>query len=351
MSFSPSSLTMRKSQTALVWSGPDDGGYNRLFTINSNGVFKFEHLPTGGTPPADCNHYDFKVTALTPGAGSVIARYVDNTGAVKKTDYLWIYVKSPQAPTINAINNPDGSVEVTIQTNEAGGATYYTTDGSQPGVNTNLWEGVPIVFDQIGSYTVKAVTYFDLDYSATVTRSITIGPPQKPNIEWPSGSYTDKLLTSIYAQYGDVYYTVDGSDPQTSETAILYTGPVLIEETCKLRAKNFKLGQWGEEDFKDYTIMPLWNPYTKEGMDGMRLCIDQKLLAAGKPIWSWARDINAFETPILKTDIIELRQALEAVVGVQSWTEVGLMSQGNNAKDEVWYDLRTKVRKMMGWIS
>ena len=60
--------------------------------------------------------------------------------------------------------------------------------------------------------------------------------PSAPEANPPAGSYTEKQLVTLTAQDGcQIFYTIDGTDPKTSGTAVEYTSPIEIERTTELK--------------------------------------------------------------------------------------------------------------------
>lgn len=56
-----------------------------------------------------------------------------------------------------------------------------------------------------------------------------------------AGLYNSEQLISLSSAAGDIYYTLDGSNPTTS--SVLYTAPIPISETTIIRARTFESGK------------------------------------------------------------------------------------------------------------
>jgi hypothetical protein len=74
--------------------------------------------------------------------------------------------------------------------------------------------------------------------TVTVTYSIS-------NLKSPEITVDNDFNVNITQSDGaDIYYTIDGSDPQTSETAVLFSDPFAVSETCTVSARAKKDNEW-----------------------------------------------------------------------------------------------------------
>ena len=130
-------------------------------------------------------------------------------------------------PSISCQNNM-----VTIQA-PGSDSVYYTIDGSVP--DTTKTEYVsPFTISQ--TVTVKAIAYFGELQSAVSSRSCTyIQPPAQPSI-----TVTDNMVTIACPSADSVYYTTDGTEPDSSKTR--YSAPFAISSAVTVKAVGYKSG-------------------------------------------------------------------------------------------------------------
>lgn len=111
-------------------------------------------------------------------------------------------------------------------TSSTQGTIYYTTDGSIPDENSEVYT-TPI-FLETGSYTISALFINEYGISSEVvakTYVIDVLKPEAPDVETYSGEYTTPTFIKVLVPSGcDVYYTTDGTVP-TSQSA-LYAGAI-----------------------------------------------------------------------------------------------------------------------------
>ena len=144
---------------------------------------------------------------------------------------------------------------------------YYTTDGSDPTTSSTIYTG-PINLTGEGTTTLK---FFAVDSagntSEIVTRTYTIDKTRPTATTDPvEGTYnTRKSITLTANDNLDanpvIYYTTDGSDPQTSSTRIQYTGAITINTTTTLKfAAKDAAGNWSPVYNQTYTMIDITAP-------------------------------------------------------------------------------------------
>ncbi len=134
------------------------------------------------------------------------------------------------------------SVSISTQTNPAGAAIYFTTDGSDPIADPMYLYTDPISVSE--TTTIKAIAQYPGLYPSEIhTGSFTItGTVDAPTFDPLPGSYENPvdLVISTALSETSIYYTLDGTEPSDiSPTSILYTGPVALgvgEHYVKSRA-------------------------------------------------------------------------------------------------------------------
>lgn len=133
-------------------------------------------------------------------------------------------VFSPEAGTYSEVQ------EITISS-ETGGDIYYTTDGTDPTVETGTKYEQPVLLQTEGKFEIRAIAVNKNGIPSTVASAdYTIEFPieNAPAVTPSTGQYTQPVQITITVPEGyTAYYTMDGStpDPESSSTE-KYTGPV-----------------------------------------------------------------------------------------------------------------------------
>ena len=131
----------------------------------------------------------------------------------------------------------DNSLSVSISCPAEGATIHYTTDGSEPTVNSPVCRR----FRVNGRTTVKAIAEEDGILSDVVTAEYALGQCADPVITPNDGAtfeWAGELVSiSWQGEDGVLRYTTDGSDP-TSESPV-YNGPFTINDTTIVKAKAF----------------------------------------------------------------------------------------------------------------
>lgn len=165
------------------------------------------------------------------------------------------------------------------------GTIYYTTDGSVPNENSQIYTAP--LFLENGNHTVSAL--FINDYgirSEVVTKSyhINLEVPGAPEVELYSGIYTQPMMISVNGQEGcTTFYTTDDSQP--TKDSVPYSGPIPMP----LGTTNFKFvnvnenGVYSDVTMRTYTLRLRNTLTTDEAVERLigRLVETHYLLNAG----------------------------------------------------------------------
>jgi hypothetical protein len=156
-------------------------------------------------------------------------------GAGNQVDIYGLLASAQQAPapTIGpATTTYSGTLMVTLSDSIAGATFYYTTNGSTPTVNSNVYSGA---FPITASATITAIASVSgmlMSPPTAVTFTSTSDAPN-PVFQRPAGSYTPSTSVTITdaSSAATIYYTIDGTTPTTASPK--YTGaiPVTVSET------------------------------------------------------------------------------------------------------------------------
>ena len=130
---------------------------------------------------------------------------------------------------IAGINNTDKPIKQTIKFGD-----YFGKGDFQYELWTDTDRGLYRTFDQLQdkhSITIEIPPY--RGYAGRVSRLA---------LNYYGGEITDKVILKEWSG-GEIYYTLDDSDPENSNTRIRQTKPIKLERSCYLRACLIKDGQ------------------------------------------------------------------------------------------------------------
>ncbi len=156
-----------------------------------------------------------------------------------------VFVRDPNA--FAPVFSPgDGSLfantlNVTITSSAPDASIYYTTNGADPDPNSIPYTGS---FSISATTTLKARAYVSGSPPSAI-RSVTytkMGKVAVPQISPPNGGfvYSLDIYMSTATSGANIYYTLDGSDPNDSST--LYTGSFPITAGGTVKARAYKSG-------------------------------------------------------------------------------------------------------------
>lgn len=136
---------------------------------------------------------------------------------------------------------------VTITCPTADADIYYTLDGSDPTESSTLYNPLSMGITISATTTVKARAYKDgMNASAVVTALYTIDLTDvaTPGFNPPGGAYSavQSVEITCATANADIYYTLDGTDPD--ETSTLYTAPntITVAATTTIKARAYATG-------------------------------------------------------------------------------------------------------------
>ena len=145
------------------------------------------------------------------------------------------YVAPLTAPMVS-LTKVFGGVKVSLSGSESGAAYYYTLNGTTP-TNTSSKYTSPITVEK--TCTIKVVSYKNGSYSASKATTITV--PNSGTVssnQNPDTKYEKAIDVSLFCSTADsvIYYTLDGTDPRTSNTVLEYSKPITISKNTTLKA-------------------------------------------------------------------------------------------------------------------
>jgi peptidoglycan/xylan/chitin deacetylase (PgdA/CDA1 family) len=213
---------------------------------------------TNGSDPTNSPTATLYTGAFTVPATATVKYYsTDNAGNAETVNSQQIQIDTTAPTTTISCNGAacsagwyNGPVQVTLSASETGGPgvanTYYTTDGSAPTMSSTLYTGA---FTVPATATVK---FFSTDNAGNAEAvnsqqvQIDTSPPSTTiscnGAACSSGWYNGSVKVALPAAdnsggsgVNSTFYTTDGSDPATSPTATLYTGPFTVPATATVK--------------------------------------------------------------------------------------------------------------------
>jgi hypothetical protein len=178
-------------------------------------------------------------TATTLNAIAVAPNFANS--AVGSADYTILILTAAATPTFSPSPGVVSSgTTVTISSTTVGAMIYYTTDGTQPGTaaggSTSLYSG-PITITAATTINAIAVATGYLD-SAVASGNYTLTPAVTPVFTPDQGAVAagSTVAISTTTPNASIYYTTDGTSPQTSATKMLYVAPIPITAATTINA-------------------------------------------------------------------------------------------------------------------
>ena len=176
---------------------------------------------------------DFYMETEQPGKISALLQDCEDQNVLSTvSDYISeAPVFTPESGTYDEVQ------EITISS-ETGGEIYYTTDGTDPTVETGTKYEQPVLIQTEGEVEIRAIAVNANGIPSTVSSSVyTVEFPiaDAPAVTPSTGQYTGPEQITITVPEGyTAYYTMDGSrpDPDSSSTE-KYTGPVNMPENTQ----------------------------------------------------------------------------------------------------------------------
>jgi len=275
----PSSLFLSPVKIAVT-QGPNLSTGQELRIYNSNGSFSFRTSSKGGakahkfsfSTDNGANITEIVFTATKFGVssdegtlssktwtGDAAEVTFTTTGEVNITKIEVTYgIPDPTKtakpsiviePTVEGANALYCDNEVTISCSTEGAKIYYTTDGTTPTEQSNVY-GDPFVVKNAGVTAIKAMAVAEGQTASVIaSASVEIKQAGFPKFSPEAGTYDEIPLEISIASpttEATIYYTTDGSDPSDEANAsrVEYKEPFTIDRTTTVKA-TAKLGNTG----------------------------------------------------------------------------------------------------------
>lgn len=143
----------------------------------------------------------------------------------------------------------NGQVIVSIE-KPFGWTVYYTTDGSDPSVNSTEWNGPLVLSDKDGALVKLLAKSVNGGTGAIYTYEIKFPQIETPVVSPVSAAFDGASLEvtiSCATEGATVYYTIDGSEPNVANGRV-YKGPFNIYDSVTVKAIAVK------DDWKDSAV-------------------------------------------------------------------------------------------------
>ncbi len=226
--------------TKMQVTGPTKTVYNVGDVVNNSGI-TVKLLFSEGSPKTLSSSLYTRTpdtsTPLTAEDKEIVFRFGTRTVSVPITVLSKVStVTSSSEPGM--ISMPS---EITLSTETEGATIYYTTDGSDPTTESDVYTA-PLSLS--GDTTVKAIAVKDGMGQSDISTFIYVKKGRVADVtaDTPSGKIDmpAKVTLSTPAEGATIYYTTDGSDP-TTESAV-YAEPVSVTSNTTLKAIAVKEG-------------------------------------------------------------------------------------------------------------
>ena len=178
-------------------------------------------------------------TATTINAIAVAPNFANS--AVGSAAYTIVVLTAAATPTFSpAAGVVSSGTTVTISSATAGATIYYTTDGTQPGTSAGGSTSVystPIAITAATTINAVAVASGFLN-SAVASGVYTLTPAATPVFAPDAGIVAAGSTVAISSTTpgAAIYYTTDGTSPQTSASRTLYAAPIAITAATTINA-------------------------------------------------------------------------------------------------------------------
>ncbi len=194
------------------------------------------YTTNGSTPTSNSNQYTAAITvSVTQTLKAIAVASGYSSSPVTSATYTISNLTAPPtfSPGTGTYNGPQS---VSIASATPGAVIYYTTNGTKPTTSSTLYTG-PIAVN--GTEDIAALTIAP-GYTGTLGSALYDLVVATPVLSVPGGAYGGPQTITITTSTAtaNIYYTMDGSTPNTTSTQ--YTGPLVISSSKTLKAVGAK---------------------------------------------------------------------------------------------------------------
>ena len=232
---------------------PNGGNFSGSATVYMGSTVlgaQIRYTTDGSTPNQNSALFSEPI-ALTSSTTVKARVYLDSYGPSDVVSKSFTIIGQAAAPTIspNSGSTHNNSVQVTMSTTTPNATIRYTTNGAEPTSYSTIYSG-PFNLG-VGQHTVKAKAFLaGANASTTTTATYTVYDAtillSTPTIDPPGGLFNGPITVSfdIATEVDFLFYTLDGTDPQSSGSVQPYNGPFQLngDDTYNIRVRAYKDG-------------------------------------------------------------------------------------------------------------
>ena len=211
-------------------------------TISSEEGATIYYTTNGDTPTTGSTQYQGAITINATTTIKALAVNGDKTPSQAQATYTKI--NSIESPTFSPAEGTYNNAQSVTMTSATEGATiYYTTDGTTPTTESTPYTEA-ITVDGNANIKAIAVTAEGTSSVSTVSYYFHAVTPQfspETNTIFTEGEELEINISSTTVG-ATIYYTIDGSDPKTSDTKIKYSEVITLSEAAIIKAYAVKEG-------------------------------------------------------------------------------------------------------------
>ncbi len=250
-----------------------EGSYKNGFTLELSNVYKdaIIYYTTDYSTPSDLSTL-YEEPILIHKDTVIKARVFYSKWEPSEICEAYYNITTVTSPYTNI--NPgvyNASFSTYLLCREKDSVIYYTTDGSEPDINSSKISPVNPTVSITGNTVLKTFSVKEGMDNSPVVQYDFILQSEKPKINIAGGEYNNPqtIYLSTSTPKGVIYYTLDGSVPTAA--SVLYSGPLKIESDTSIKAvvikENWDNSEILEEKFvfrvKDLSINYKSDYYTQ----------------------------------------------------------------------------------------
>ena len=241
-SVASAAYTINYDQVSTPQISPYAGTYNRdqsvTITTATSGA-TIHYTTDGSTPTASSSTYSGAISVSGSGTSKTIKALAIKSGMADSsvaggiTITIDYNLNSAATPSITPMAGSYTTDQmVTISTTTSGATIYYTTDGTTPTTSSDIY----LSSFALGSTTSVKTMAVKSGLADSIVAERTYSTARVGNVTFypPPGEYGSAQNVTLYTttEGAKIYYTTDGSDPDSSDT--LYTVPIpVLAKTVK----------------------------------------------------------------------------------------------------------------------